>query len=499
MMKSCTVFFAAALVLTSQSPTRADISHPTKNPAGNFTPHSDCPASDGDNNLDPVDLTYVPPPQAGQSVLNTLAGSFPAWTFKPGASLNGTVTIEYYWSKFYATHNSGARIKVIYTPGAGDPSTLRWVQYIDTTKPPSKSTSPYIDKDPDQPTGSSIPFYFAERKSQKFTDIHFQDFSHREHLPTSSVKWQGTFYLVSWDGNTPGSVTVHDGFMWGWIGSCKTAQVKSMALGLSNEAGSGIVSWPTNSPGTNLPAWRLQSTTNLGGSYWLDLTNDIAVTNGVYQTILPLTLPSEFFRLELDTTGLVTFPIPAYVAVSPDSNVVAQSHEAYLYCRADGDVPITYQWYFDSMPILNATNSDLDLLQAQYTNQGIYSVMVSNGFGFDISDPAQLVVVQDTNPPVLLSVSAPTLTQIAVNFSEPVNPATSLNTANYQVQGPAGFVSLIGVTTSNDQSIVYLSPSAPLMANTNYLLRVSGIADFANPPNFIQPGSLSPFATRSGP
>src|ERR1039457_1015926 len=119
------------------------------NPGGaNHTPFSICPAVDGANQLDPDPGQYLPPPGAGQGVLAELANGntkFPGWNFNAGAALNGTLTISYYHSQFVGTHNSSAKIKAVYVPGAGDPATFRFVQMVETSDPLNGATSPYID------------------------------------------------------------------------------------------------------------------------------------------------------------------------------------------------------------------------------------------------------------------------------------------------------------------------------------------------------------------
>src|SRR5205085_6827092 len=87
------------------------------NPAGaDHTPFSICPAIDGSSGLVPDPVLHLPPPQAGQGIMaelgNTNNTDFSGWTFQAGAALNGTLTVKYYHSKFWATHNSGAQIEL---------------------------------------------------------------------------------------------------------------------------------------------------------------------------------------------------------------------------------------------------------------------------------------------------------------------------------------------------------------------------------------------------
>jgi hypothetical protein len=476
-------------------------------PANNAHTHNSiCPALDGGNQLDPDPVTHIDPPQPGQGVLAELANTaninFSGWNFAPGPPLNGTLTIEYYRSEFTSTHFSGGVIRVSYEPDALDPGDIRWIQLADTTDPGEKSpgvkyTSPFIDSFSAKAT-PPLPFYWTEKQN----DAHYlimEDYSRRKHPPTSGVFWRGYLYLVGWDKKIPGNVTIHDGIKWGWEAGCADPKIKTFTLLVTNSSGGLVFTWPTNSPGTNFPGWRLESTTNSGpASTWTPRTNSVQQTNGVYKTVLPIGQAQEYFRLGMDVTGGMPEFQPANVCVPPETNTVSQGHPAYLFVGAAGSLPIAYQWFKDTGPITDATNSDLEFPHIQFTDQGLYWVLVSNLAGSEQSPPAQLWVTPDITPPQLVLASANSnRTQIIVVFSEAVNPSTSLNTANYQVQGEFGPVPLSGASTSGDQSTVYLFPSTPLRPNSMYLLRASGISDFSTPPNYIPPGSSTNFT--SGP
>jgi hypothetical protein len=431
-LKRHTLIVCALAVAFAAEPNLRAINYPDYDPAGNRTRTSECPSNDGKNYLLPVTVDLLPPPQPGQGILATLSNSgwFPGWTFQAGAPLNGTMTIEEYYSAFWGTHYSGACITAIYKPDPSDPPTLRWVQLVDTSAPINGYETRYIDQ-PTNPANPPLPFYYNEaiyHGCWTYRNLYFHDASRRHHPPTSGVRWKGTFYLVDWDGNTTnGTVTVHDGIGWGWVGHCEAPGDTAIPLTLlmDNPPSLGVLTWPTNSPGTNLPAWRPQSSTNLGDPCaWSDVTNGVTQTNNVFQLVVPTAQPQEFFRLALDTIPLVPGPVPAYVAVPPASNIVAQGDEALLFVRADGDDPIAYQWLFNGSPIPNATNDILDFPQVQLTNQGLYSVIVSNASGSDLSVPA------------LLQVQVPYATNYIVDQFNPLGygpPNSYVGTNNYAI------------------------------------------------------------------
>jgi Immunoglobulin domain len=95
------------------------------------------------------------------------------------------------------------------------------------------------------------------------------------------------------------------------------------------------------------------------------------------------------FLISVTDTG-ITNP-PAITAqsqsqsVSPDSNVT-------FTITADGTVPLTYQWLFNSENISGATTNPFILNNVQFTSAGNYSVVVTNIAGAITSSIAVLTV-----------------------------------------------------------------------------------------------------------
>ena len=67
------------------------------------------------------------------------------------------------------------------------------------------------------------------------------------------------------------------------------------AVGITLSGENTAITWPTNTPASYI----LQTTTNLVIGTWFDVTNSVAVSNGVYQVTLPATMPATFYRLKL--------------------------------------------------------------------------------------------------------------------------------------------------------------------------------------------------------
>jgi hypothetical protein len=61
--------------------------------------------------------------------------------------------------------------------------------------------------------------------------------------------------------------------------------------------------------------------------------------------------------------------------------------------RVVGSEPLSYRWYFDgATPLAGETNAQLNLVNLQTNQAGLYSVAVSNAFGSVTSAPAQLLL-----------------------------------------------------------------------------------------------------------
>jgi hypothetical protein len=92
-------------------------------------------------------------------------------------------------------------------------------------------------------------------------------------------------------------------------------------------------------------------------------------------------------------TQPIVLPLLAPTIVSaPKCQTVGCGNTMTLSATASGTPPFTYQWQFDGRNIAGATNSLLNLSCLQFTNAGLYSLVVSNAGGTTVS-PAAVVNV----------------------------------------------------------------------------------------------------------
>jgi 1,4-alpha-glucan branching enzyme len=142
---------------------------------------------------------------------------------------------------------------------------------------------------------------------------------------------------------------------------------------------------------------------------------------------------------------------PPTVTITPQNLNVFSGSNGLFAASAYGFPPLSYQWQNSSGAIAGATNATLPIVNAQLTNAGNYSVVVSNLFGSVTSSVVTLTVTltsqftaSPTNGPVPL----------AVQFSGPAtdtggNPITAWNWnfgdgVTSTLQNPAHIYTTIG-------------------------------------------------------
>ncbi|MDP6794769.1 MAG: Ig-like domain-containing protein, partial [Verrucomicrobiota bacterium] len=114
------------------------------------------------------------------------------------------------------------------------------------------------------------------------------------------------------------------------------------------------------------------------------------VSNGVWLPSEPsVALGQAFIVTAPSTLNWSHDPTLPQVTVQPSDAQVLSGGKAGFIVKAVGE-PLTYQWLFDGKPIDGATASAVQLPFATIGNAGRYSVLVSNGFGKAVSEPARL-------------------------------------------------------------------------------------------------------------
>jgi len=132
------------------------------------------------------------------------------------------------------------------------------------------------------------------------------------------------------------------------------------------------------------------------------ITNVVLGSQGSYQSIVTNFAGSVTSRVAALTFNSVALNIVA----QPVSLSVTQGTVASFSVLASGVPAITYQWFFGSLPIPDATNSTFSISSVDATNAGSYRVVVTNDYLALVSSTATLTVVAPSLAPTLLVAAA---------------------------------------------------------------------------------------------
>ena len=210
-----------------------------------------------------------------------------------------------------------------------------------------------------------------------------------------ALKADGT--VVAWGYNANGQTNVPPGL----------SNVVAIAAGenayhsLALKADGTVIAWGLNNSGqTNVPS---------------GLSNVTAIA------------ASGFYSLALTSDG------PIQITQNPQSQGVDYTSNATFSVVASGAPPLNYQWFlngtalFDNSRVSGSTNASLSISNAQFSDIGTYTVVISNAFGSVISSGAVLTVI---SPPFLTQQSAtnqtvPAGTDVTLSVSAQGTPPLS--------------------------------------------------------------------------
>ncbi|WP_269525997.1 S8 family serine peptidase [Coraliomargarita parva] len=101
----------------------------------------------------------------------------------------------------------------------------------------------------------------------------------------------------------------------------------------------------------------------------------------------------------------LTYPVagggegPPQILNQPEGLTSAVGYAFSLSVLAIGDVPLQYEWRLDGVPISGATSATYSVASASLSDEGSYTVLVSNAEGSVLSDPAEVQVLEAGEAP----------------------------------------------------------------------------------------------------
>jgi hypothetical protein len=119
------------------------------------------------------------------------------------------------------------------------------------------------------------------------------------------------------------------------------------------------------------------------GTYFVQVANAVGSAQSVSVTVVVQAAPS--------------------IIAHPQSITVSQGSQIALAVVAVGSPPVTYQWYKGSVPLTGRTASTLVISNASVSDDGTYTVRVSNQYGEIESNPANVTVQTASILPTIIT------------------------------------------------------------------------------------------------
>ncbi|MBI1178147.1 hypothetical protein GC207_11995 [bacterium] len=176
----------------------------------------------------------------------------------------------------------------------------------------------------------------------------------------------------------------------------------------------------------------------------------------------------------------------------------AENQHVIIAANVSALPPVYYQWFKNGVPMDGENLSSLDLGTVSEANSGdVFNLLVATGNGIALSEDFPLRVRKDTTPPTLLRAAVLGMTNgFVLTFSEPVDPATATDVANYTMN--------LGITVT-DVSLLYGTNLTTVVVRTSPFpaagipeVTVNNVQDLAKPPNVIVPDSTKPISSADG-
>ena len=199
----------------------------------------------------------------------------------------------------------------------------------------------------------------------------------------------------------------------------------------------------------------------------------------------------------VDQVNFVPGGTPPFITLNPTNQIVLLGANATLNATALGTPPLRYQWQFNLTNLPGATNVSLALTNAQFADEGSYTLVVSNVFGFTNTTAAYLNVVDFTealNATNLVWSSAgdaPWYPQTATTHDGVAALRSGAITGNHQsvvqtaVDGPGtlSFWWMVSSETNND--------CASFLIDGAEQSRISGTVNWQQRTYYLLPGTHS--------
>jgi hypothetical protein len=126
----------------------------------------------------------------------------------------------------------------------------------------------------------------------------------------------------------------------------------------------------------------------------MQLPNMTRLNDGFYRVEVKNMLGAMFSR-----EAAVVVDEPVSVTVQPSGATLLQGEDAVMWVLATGSEPLSYQWQKDGVALEGQTETSLALSSAVEADEGVYTVIITNPVGFEVSAEALVMV---NSPPTIV-------------------------------------------------------------------------------------------------
>ncbi|MDA3912518.1 MAG: immunoglobulin domain-containing protein [Bacteroidales bacterium] len=202
--------------------------------------------------------------------------------------------------------------------------------------------------------------------------------------------------------------------------------------------------------GNDYKAWAWSFSSNM--NYGQHRTNEYPV-----RCIRPV-LASDTTRT---TVTFAEMPSLASITSQPASITVCSTAPAILSVTAEGQEPISYQWYKDSEVLTGFTENTINITETDLSDEGIYYCEITNACGTVNSDNAEIKVIQ-------LSVNAGDDDEFCNGTAYNINASAD---SNYPTE--SGVLEYSWTPAEGLDETDILNPTAQPIESTTYTLNVT--------------------------
>lgn len=223
--------------------------------------------------------------------------------------------------------------------------------------------------------------------------------------------------------------------------------------------------------------WRFKGV-NLAGATGssLTLTNLQASDAGEYAVVV-----TNVAGAVLSSNAILAVRLPPVIVAQPADQTVNPGATVVFAVSATGTEPLSYQWQRGGGDIAGATGSSFSLANVQPADSGLYSVIVSNAAGVEVSDPAVLTV--NVPPGIVTQPQSQTVNvgdtvtfTVEAGGTEPLSYQWRFNGANLEGATSSAFVIADVQEIHGGAYSVVVSNVAGVAVSTEALLTVAGVS-----------------------